>query len=99
MLTRGPIRCHTYNANFNGMGPYSTDQIPGFVRAEMVKGVLHTWAVTRPTSRDSDSPYWLCRGGDLPLSLSAETVEMDPSNRDTWRRTYVFDQNPSNKFQ
>lgn len=73
---------------------------PGFVRAQMVKGIPQTWAITRPggAPQADGAPHYvstygqnqMIRGGFLGLIPARPKVEMDPSDPATWQRRYRF---------
>lgn len=95
MLTRGGV-IHAYTPTELRMIDY-----PGAIRVTMSKGIPQTWAIARPNSglHPDGSPFYvggfdghkgLCHGGSLSLRPKQPRLEMDPSDKSTWRRQYVF---------
>lgn len=86
MITRGSVKRNHTSPKPMMVGTH------GLVRTTMHNGIVHTWAIARPVSSwevTTVNPP-LLRGGQLPLTLSAPHLEMDPSNIATWQRQYSF---------
>lgn len=100
MFTRGmqgPL-IHQYTPQ-----PVTRVVIPGAIRAVTSDNIVHTWAISRPVTAyeptnaplyyqedQSDCGDTIARGGTVRLIPARPRVAMDPSNRDTWQRSYRF---------
>lgn len=97
MFTRGHL-VHSYAPQPPGMM-----YLPGAMRVETVKGIVQTWAVSRPVAcyNPYGTPFYIqgnvpdCgnrieRGGTFRLTPARPNVEMDPSDQSTWQRPYRF---------
>ena len=74
---------------------------PGTVRTTEVKGITHTWALSRPTGSftPDGAPFYLSgrntgapliRTGTQAIRPARPKVAMDPSDSSTWQRRYSF---------
>jgi len=95
MLTRGTVQ-HAY-----GPGQPERASYPGYIRAETVNNIVHTWPITRPVAgwNSQASTQFpggtrpargLIRGGVPGIAMTQPNSEMDPSDPRTWQRPYVF---------
>lgn len=89
MYTRGPVT-HAYDAL-----PLQRSTLPGAVRMVQIKNIPTTWAITRPVTGwiyplSPSMSIYNTIGGSASLVPPRPRLEMDPTNRDTWQRPYVF---------
>jgi hypothetical protein len=94
MYTRGPV-VRNYTV-------YTPEYVatPGFVQTTMKDKILQTWAIVRPSSGfdPNGAPFYLgpsrqnqlIRGGAFALTPAKPRVMMDPSDKTTWQRAYLF---------
>jgi hypothetical protein len=96
MLTRGYV-AHPYTVASPGRINNT-----GTIRVVVANSIPQTWAISRPGSWPDPvgAPFYInenaqpanrmMRGGVMPLMSARPHVEMDPSDRSTWQRDYVF---------
>ena len=89
----------TVSRNFQVARPERVS-LPGFVKAQIKDNIVQTWAICRPVAGWAANAACLVSGGYQPNQLiqrgsptlmsTRPLVEMDPSDRRTWQRDYVF---------
>ena len=95
MLTRGGVT-HAYRP-----AQIAHFVRPGFAKVEVHKGIPQVWPIVRPVSapQPAGAPYYLdfpyrpnvlTFGGTQSLRLPRPNNEMDPSNKASWQRPYLF---------